>query len=228
MAGDIHIHSLWDLKHRPSCSPEGTAHVEPLDEWWDIYLQSGTGSNTRSAYGGTVTNLRNYMDHTDDLAAVGKRMIDGQGFQIAAGGSNEQSSLGGWGGAEPSPKLTGGHSDNVGRRMISRYGLEECCGYFWQWAEGASLRYAYYGNTYDTYAPAAGPNDSGSTTDNNRHDDWPGEKGSLWWSDGRSGLLVGGLWNLGTGAGSRAVVVDALRSALNVSYGCRGRARSRV
>jgi hypothetical protein len=227
-AGDIHIHSLWDLRHRPACSPEGMAYIDALDEWWDIYLQSGTGTNTRSVYGGTVTNLRNFMDHMDDLAAVGKRLIDDYGFQIAAAGSNEQTSLGGWGGAEPNPKLTGGHSDNAGRRMVSAYGLEECCGYMWQWGDGGGRRFVR--TTFDSAdVPAStGPNDAGSTADSDRHDDWPGEKGSIWHTDGRPGLLLGGRWNAGSGCGSRAVSAEAFRSAVSGSHAGRGRARSRV
>jgi hypothetical protein len=168
------------------------------------------------------------MDHTDDLAAVGKRMIDYAGFQIAAAGSNEQSSYSGWANTAPDPKTTGGHSDNAGRRMISKYGLEECCGYLWQWGEGGGWRFARTTFTSGNVPMSSGPNDSNSTTDVERHDDWPGEKGSIWHTDGRAGLLLGGAWNFGTGAGSRAVFAHHPRSTVYVYNGCRGRARSRV
>ncbi|MDR1684883.1 MAG: hypothetical protein LBR82_00305 [Desulfovibrio sp.] len=223
-AGDIHIHSLWDLKHRPLCSPEGMAYVEPLGEWWDIYSQSGTGTSTASAFGATATVSRNFMDHCDDLAAVGKLLIWDEGFQIAAAGSNEQTSYSGWGGAEPNPKTTGGHSDNAGRRMISNFGLEECCGYLWAWARGGGWRYA---TDASIGGPANGPNDSNSSTDVQRHDNWPGDKGSTWWTDGRAGLLVGAHWFYGSSAGSRARSAFNSRSAVSASHSARGCARSR-
>jgi len=83
-------------------------------------------------YGATVTASRNYMDHVDDMAAVGKEFLTDEEFQVAAAGSNEQTNI--TGGANP--VTTGGHVDTASRRMVSRYGLEDCCGAFWQWLRG--------------------------------------------------------------------------------------------
>ena len=33
------------------------------------------------------------------------------------------------------PGTTGGHKDTAGRRMISNYGVEDCCGVLWQWTK---------------------------------------------------------------------------------------------
>ncbi|MDR1685225.1 MAG: hypothetical protein LBR82_02085 [Desulfovibrio sp.] len=226
MAGDIHIHSLWDLKHRPICSPDGMAYVEPLGEWWDIYGQSGTGTSTASVFGGTATVSRNYMDHVDDFAAVGKNLIWDEGFQIAAEGSNQKTSFSGGAGAEPNPKTQGGHSDSTGRRMISNFGLEDMCGWLWWWARGGGWRFS---QTTHTDSPAtSGPNYEGSYgADIQRHDDWPGNKGSVWHTDGRAGLLVGALWVNGSASGSRARYANYPRSALSTSNGGRACARSR-
>ena len=48
VAGDILPASVWDLKHRPVCSPEGMVYVDGLDIWIDIYLASYTGSYSNS------------------------------------------------------------------------------------------------------------------------------------------------------------------------------------
>jgi hypothetical protein len=199
--------------------------VEPLGEWWDIYGQSGTGLTTASAFGATATVSRTYMDHVDDLAAVGKLLIWDEGFQVAAEGSNQQTSFSGWGGAEPNPKTTGGHSDNQGRRMISNFGLEEMCGYLWAWLRGGGWRVAR--TTFTDLPMTSGPNDPGSSADIQRHDDWPGEKGSIWQTDGRAGLLAGANWSNGSSAGSRARNANNARSTLNTNIGGRGCVRIR-
>jgi hypothetical protein len=209
MAGDIHIHSLWDLRHRPACSPEGMAYVDGLGLWVDIYLQSGTGTNTCSAYGGTITSSRAYMDHVDDLAAVGKRLLSDEEFQVAAAGSNEQGNL------DERPNTTGGHTDNNGRRMLSFCGIEDCAGALWQWLSGGGWRFT---DTTDDFQPiSVNPSTA-----------WPGGKGQIYHSDGRSGLIGGSMYgNPAAVCGSRARSASVPRSVLDNKVACRGCAAGR-
>ncbi len=138
VAGDILPASVWDLLHRPheDCSPEGMVYSSQARIWVDIYLQSGTGDNTASAYGATITDSRNWMDFTDDLGAVGKRMLKDREFQLIAAGSNEETNIQG----SADPGTTGGHVDTVGRRMISDIGCEDCAGVMYQWLDEQSFR----------------------------------------------------------------------------------------
>jgi hypothetical protein len=222
-AGDILPTSIWCLTHRPETSgPEGMAYIEPLGLWVDIYLMSGTGTMSRSVYGATITDTRNYLDFTDDLAAVGKTLLHDEEFQVAAAGSNEQTNIAG----SADPNTTGGHTDTAGRRMISSYGLEDCCGAMWQFLTGGGWRFVTPTFNSADYPAPSGPNDGGSSTDANRHDDWPGEKGSTWSTDGRCALIGGAYWGNGTSCGSRARTAAHSRSDTHASIGARGRARS--
>lgn len=110
VTGDILPASIWDLNWRPICSPEGMVYSAAADVWVDIYLQSGTGTTTRSAYGATITDTRPYWDHQDDLAAVGKRMLLDAEFQQIALGSPEQVNIAG----ASDPVTTGGHRSTSG------------------------------------------------------------------------------------------------------------------
>lgn len=211
-AGDIIPISFWCLTHRPTCSPEGMAYVDVLDAWYDIYKQSGTGTNTSSVYGGTITHTRNYMDFVDDLAAVGKTMISDEEFQVVAEGSNQQTNIVG----STAPVTTGGHTDTAGARMVSNFWLEDCCGALWQWVTGGGWRYTGTAAQGETFSPMI----------ENPTTDWPGGKGQIYWSEGRSGLIAGGAWNSGANCGSRARNAVNSRRLESAYHGCRGRARN--
>lgn len=196
-AGDILPASLWCLTHRPeTCGPEGMVFVKELGLWVDIYLQSGKGAATRSAYGATTTDTQPWMDHVDDLAAVGKTLLTDTEFSVAALGSNEKTSIQGAADAV----TTGGHVDSAGRRMISRYGLEDCCGFLWQWLDH----------------PTANGGSAWS--------DLPGNRGSIYGTS--NALLAGGGWVVTTHCGSRARCTYYSRATATASFGGRGRARS--
>jgi hypothetical protein len=100
-------------------------------------MQSGTGTSTGSVYGGTITNTRTWDRHNDDMAAVGKRLLWDNEFSIIAKGSNTKTNISG---SSP-PPTTGGHVDTAGTRMISVYGIEDCCGTLWQWLNDSNFRY---------------------------------------------------------------------------------------
>jgi hypothetical protein len=146
-AGDIIPNSVWCLSHRPISEPEGMVYVDKIDKWVDIYLQSGTGTSTKSAYGATVTDTRQPINHQWDLQLVNKKLATDNDFTIFAEGSNQKTAI--YGSAAPSPKTTGGHTDTSGKRMISGYFIEECCGYLWQWLDEIAAAGGSGFNSYD-------------------------------------------------------------------------------
>ena len=203
VAGNILPASVWCLSHRPVSEPEGMVYIDLIDKWVDIYLQSGiynvtTGIlTTASVYGATVTDTRPWSDHAEDLFRVKKRMPTDIEFAAFAEGSNQKTSI--LGSAAPSPKTSGGHLDTASRRMISNYGLEECCGYLWQWIDNPSA------NGGSGYAV---------------HDAIAGAKGQLYGSS--YALLAGGDWSSGSDCGSRCRYGDLPRSSACANVGGRG------
>jgi hypothetical protein len=159
-------------------------YSEKANIWVDIYLQSGTGASTASAYGATITNTREWLNHIDDFAEVGKRLLHDHEFQIIAAGSNEETNIAG----SADPVTTGGHSDTAGRRMISDIGCEDCCGAYWQWLLTPSARL-----------------DDGTA---GGWIDLPDSKGSFYTYGtngyGNTQLLAGGHWGDGSHCGSRS------------------------
>lgn len=196
-SGDILPASFWCLTHRPTCQPEGMAHIKELDVWVDIYLQSGSGVNTKSFFGGTITDTQTLATHFEDLFKVGKTPLSDPEFSCAAEGSNQQTVVSG----AKDPVTTGGHVDTAGRRMISNYGLEDCCGALWQ-----NL--------------VTGGANGGSA--------WSGSDGGKGACYGGNTLLAGGSWDLGTYCGSRCRGANHSRLNVYAYIGCRGRARSRA
>lgn len=200
--------SVWDLKHRPVSEPAGMVWSDEAQIWVDIYLTSGTGASTASAYGATISDTRNWMDFVDDFGAVKKQPLDDLEFQQIAMGSNEEANING----TADPVTTGGHDDTAGRRMISNIGCEDCCGAIWQWLRDQSYRV----DGADLAAVEAWA--------------WyalPGSKGSLYrqGSIGDAKLLAGAAWGDGAYSGSRVRSTRYYRWA-EVSYiGGRGRSR---
>ena len=199
-SGDILPASFWDISHRPTCQPEGMVYVQELAFWADIYLQSGSGINTKSIFSGTTTDTQAYSQHIEDLFKVGKNPLSDEEFQCAAEGSNQMTNIQG----DADPVTTGGHVDTAGRRMISNYGLEDCCGALYQWLSGWGTR------TDVDVSPGFAD----------------GNKGTTW---NTTALLAGGTWSFGANCGSRCRYAYYSRaSGVYAYYGCRGRARSRA
>ena len=195
-AGDIIPNSVWCETHRPMCNPAGMVYVDLLDLWVDIYLQSGTGTSTASAYGATMTNSRTPIQHQWDLQLVGKRPARDVEFMIFAEGSNQKTAVAG--SAQPNPFTAGGHLDTAGKRMISGYFVEECCGLIWQWL--------------DEIAPVGGSGWNGY-----------GDEGTRGQSYGMPYILMaGGAWDGSTNCGSRSRDANNTRSGVYAHFGCRG------
>jgi hypothetical protein len=192
---DILPASIWDLKHRAkNLVNVGLVYDSKIQKWVDIYLASGTGANTTSVNGGTISDARNWMDFVDDGLAVGKRLLTDTEFTSIATGSNEETNI--TGGADPG--TTSGHVDIAGRRMISNIGCEDCCGVVWQWLQDqAYFCYGtkeYYGklpggkgSSYGQFAA----NPGAFEVDNN-------------YSGGDVKLIAGSSWSDAAGAGSRS------------------------
>ena len=152
-AGDIIPNSVWTVAFR-SLAKTGNKGQVLIDHygiekfWVDIYLQSGTGSATASSYAGTITNSRQPINHQFDMDLVGKKLPTDNQFMIFAEGSNQNTNIAG--GAIPSSKLTGGYTDTAGKRMISGFFVECCCGYLWQWGEELGFNGQTNWTAYDT------------------------------------------------------------------------------
>jgi len=200
-------------------------YVEAIDKWVDIYLASGTGGSTVSAYGGTISDTRNWMDFVDDGGAVKKRLLYDYEFQIVAGGSNEETNITG----SADPVTTGGHSDTGSRRMISNYGLEDMCGVMWQWLLDQSYRFDGAANhTHQVIVPdvpdtVTTGNPSVDVAPAFAYYNLPGSKGSLY-KQGTYGdvkLLGGGAWSHATDCGSRGRSAKYDRWRTNADVGGR-------
>ena len=165
-ANDILPESVWCLTFHPACaSYDGMVYDRDMDIAVDIYLQSGKGKATKSAFGAQHTVIRTQISHTDDMRCVGKRLLSDPEFTSIASGSNECTTI--YGSADAS--TVGGHKDTANRRMISFIGCEECCGYIYQWlrdvAPNGGSAWAFYdgsgafGQQYGvTYSFQAGGN----------------------------------------------------------------------
>ena len=217
-AGDILPASVWDLKHRARSENEGMVYIAEKGIWVDIYLSSWDGDQLVSSFGGTTADGYSatpfHADKfTEEFGNVGKRNPWRHEFQVFAKGSNEGTNIQG----TADPATTGGHTDTAGRRMISKDGLEDCCGVLWQWAEDVME-----GGAYGTYTEESGHYYLAGYNWN-MAGDWTSEEatnpvnavwnpvidgdgtayGGAWGLPRR--LLVGARWAHGLRCGSRAV-----------------------
>jgi len=159
--GDILPTTVWDLKHRAKNGIQtGKYFSQRIQKWVYIYLQSGTGVNSTSVNGGTITDTRAYWDHAADAAAVGERLLwDYEFTQVALGVQEGVSILG-----AADPVTTGGHLDATSRRSISNDGAEDTCGVVFQWCAdvyGSSNALLAGGNWY--YGASSGSRSRVST-----------------------------------------------------------------
>ena len=198
-AGQILPESVWCLSFKPHCNPDGMMYDKDDDMAIDIYLQSGTGRNTRSAYGANTTRTRQQENHQADMNAVGKLLISDEEFTSAALGSNEKTNIAG--SVESSVTTAGGHVDTASRRMISIIGCEDMCGAIWQWLRNVS---ANGGSNYTTY-------------------DGVGNFGLTYGAS--NALNAGGHWSSGASCGSRCRNATSARSVAGAGSGARGVSR---
>ena len=198
-AGDILPESVFCLSFHPECLVED-AMVYDKDTGIavDVYLQSGTGFNTRSRYNATHTVSREQGNHQQDYRMVGKRLLHDFEFTSAAIGSNEKTNITG----SADKTTVGGHVDTANRRMVSAIGVEEMCGYLWQWLDD------FVGATQD-----------------NKWDTRDGQNGfgQEYWCP--YVLRAGGCWPDAAHCGSRCRYSNGLRSAVAAYISGRGSSR---
>jgi len=133
---DILPESVWCLNFHPKCKNwDGMVYCNNINKAVDIYLQSGTGQNTKSEYGAVHTISRQWLNHQSDMQIVGKSLLSVSEFMHVAMGSNERSSIS----DGISQTIVGGHVDTANRRMISFIGCEECCGYLSQYSTNVAV-----------------------------------------------------------------------------------------
>ena len=152
LAGQILPESIFCIGFRPESEPAGMVYDIDTDIAADIYLQSGTGRNTASEYGATITDNRQHQNHQDDMRHIRKRLLRDHEFSSIALGSNEGTAIKG----AADPVTTGGHIDTAERRMISFIGCEDCCGAMWQFLEDVSANGSSEWSTYDGQADFGG------------------------------------------------------------------------
>lgn len=227
IAGDILPRSIWDLKHRPVSSPEGMVWCDGV--WVDIYLAGWDGSKLVSQYkaviqDGDSTKKWHGELFNEEFHKIKKRLLWRDEFAAYAKGSNERTNIAG----NSDPNTTGGHKDTTNRRMISNYGLEDCCGVLWQWTNDISMRGTVTNGTDSDYASSGNYWLNGYGWDSaNRigNSDIDGDKTKY---GNEYGLLVrlfvGGDWSRGSACGSRSVA-GARLSASRLGY-CAGRGAS--
>lgn len=199
-AGDILPESVMCLSFGVNTlHKDAMVYDKDTDMFIDVYLQSGTGLNTKSVYNATHTARRAGTCHQEDMRQVGKKLLNDDVFCSAAIGGNECTSITG-----SSDKMTvGGHVDTAGKRMVSAIGCEEMTGYLWQWLDEFP-----YCNT-----------ESGWQTIDNQ-----GSFGQQYWNTHQ--LLAGGAWGDGSNCGSRCRGSDSGRADVYAGIGSRGSSRA--
>lgn len=234
MAGDVIPTSIWDLNHRPVSEPEGMVYVDGLGLWVDIYLASWDGEKLVSAYGADIADGDSVKPFHGELFAeeagkIGKRLLDRDEFIVCAKGSNEQTNIKG----SADAVTAGGHVDTNNRRMISNYGLEECCGYMWQWLRNVfsvGLNAASYCPTTSGYPQTATVEGyhyinnmnwltDGRGTSNIKVDGKQSIYGNCYGALVR--LIAGSSWGGGSHCGSRSVAGNDLSSIRPANFGVR-------
>lgn len=200
-AGDILPESVFCRSFKPNTMFEDAmVYDKATDIVVDIYLQSGTGLNTRSAYNQTHTVNREPYNHMGDMLTVGKRLLRDNEFTSIALGSNEGTNING----SADATTVGGHSDTNGKRMISAIGVEEACGYLYQWLQEVS-------------SPGTGTQDNWDSE--TAISDGQGTFGKEYWTPYVAG--AGGGWGAGARCGARCRTFGSRRSRV-VGDGGRG------
>lgn len=233
VAGDILPASPWTLEHRPVSEPEGMVYHAGTGKWYDIYLASWNGAKLVSAYnqatadGGSEKKFHGEL-FVEEFGKVGKTLLWRDEFQTVAKGSNEGTAITG----AKDAVTAGGHVDTANRRMISNLGLEDCCGFLWQWT-----RDIMDGGAYGTIAKEAdGTTDKKQTwlngyptcqytTTQDAIDGEGANFGNCWGYLRRA--FVGGYWSNSSGCGSRSVGLYNASASVFTGVGGRGASEPR-
>ena len=201
--------SIWDLRHRPQSEPEGMVWVKGIGKWVDIYLASWSTEESKlvSKYRGTTADGGSTIKFhgekfVEEFGKVKKHLPMRDEFIVFAKGSNELTNITG----SKDKVYAGGWTDSAGRRMISSYGIEDCCGFLWQWTSDVCI---YSGSSFSNSSVYS------SSVDSQQYGQ---SYGSL------CRALVGGRWSDSSACGSRCVDFGCVSS--NVTANCGARAAS--
>lgn len=229
--------SVWDLKNRPRCSPDGMVKVGNL--WVDIYLSSAAETVTfegatnglfvaygklQSKYGQypvTGTEGLNWYSFTDLAQRSGKRMLSyAEWIRGAYGNPGGEAAADnyGWTKTANSARTRTGAKVNVTTGVfdstsgikpyaISALNLVDCVGNVYEWLDELGPRVS----TDDTLGAFAWRNNLGA------------DKGQAYLASasGLAAFVAGGHWGVGVNAGSRAVILDNCPWSVGAYVGCR-------
>lgn len=221
--GDILPNSPWDLKHRAVSENEGMVYIPEVGKWVDIYLASWDGAKLVSKYNGEfVTGATTHKCHgekfVEEFGLVNKQLLTREEFMVVAKGSNENTNING----AKNPVTTGGHKDSNNRRMVSNYGVEDCCGTLGQWLGTTAEDYQYSTwNSANYYINGYNQQDKpvyNSEIDSQKY-------GSCYGLVRR--FFSGGSWSDSSNCGSRCISCHVFGSHATSSIGSRGCATMR-
>lgn len=226
VTGDILPASVWCLKHRHiSGDNRGLVYIEPLNKWVSIYNISGTQFAPVSAFGGTILDTITWFRGRDAASRIQMRLPTDAEFGVFAAGSNEGTNILG----TADPVTVTAAVDTAGRRMISNYGVEGCCGI--QWQQSDSILYYFAGAAAHTHNITV-TGDAGTFTSGNPSADiapawsykaYTNYKGSLY-TQGTYGLIcgpLGGKYSEGVNGGSLASNMSIASSTGYATVGLR-------
>lgn len=210
VTGDIIPNSVWDLKFRATTDTnDGLVYVKGLNKWVAIYLPSWDGSKLVSVYRGAIVDGGSSFSldgeqFVEYIGEAGGELPSRDEFKVFAFGSNQLTNING----SADPGTTGGHTDTAGRRMISNYFIEDCCGVLWQWSkdcyEAMSTSWSSGNNWMNDYSWQT--QSVVSTIGPSNHKNLGSCLGLL------RRALLGGIWGGGSGCGSRCVDCDCFGS----------------
>jgi len=162
--------SVWTLKHRPKCAPEGMVYIGS-SVWADIYLNSSDGADgLQSVYNAiplTGTEGHNWYSFNDRALAVEKRLMTYAEFCKMAYGSpqgNAADNLNAW----SATTNTGRNPTGLVDRAVSAVGAREAVANCWEWLD-------------ESITNASGYTLNGTTA--------PTSYTYPWWDGGRGGLV---------------------------------------
>ena len=142
--------SVWDLVHRPKCSPEGMVYIG-AGVWVDIYLVSvneaitfsagngsplltGTGKSTYNSTPLTGTEGLNGYNFIELAHRTGKRLLTYAEWLRAAYGSpqgNSSDNLNAWTATSNTQRQSTGYVE----RAVSLMNCIDCVGNAWEWLD---------------------------------------------------------------------------------------------